>query len=172
MSDSGVSLRLEFRGLAAFQTTLDQLALASANRRPVLEAIGGRLLLSTQERFERQCDSEGKPWKPLALSTLMHRAGKNPWTQGGLRKGAVRKLSAAQILHRSGRLLGSISTRVHDGAVEVGTNTVYARIHQLGGDAGRGHKTHIPARPYLGINAADEAAIVAIVNRHIGRALM
>jgi len=32
---------------------------------------------------------------------------------------------------------------------QVGATTVYARIHELGGNAGRGHKTHLPPRPYL-----------------------
>ena len=31
----------------------------------------------------------------------------------------------------------------------VGSTVVYARIHELGGDTGRGHRTHLPARPYL-----------------------
>lgn len=34
-------------------------------------------------------------------------------------------------------------------ACRVGTNVKYARIHEFGGMAGRGHKTRIPARPYL-----------------------
>jgi phage gpG-like protein len=33
--------------------------------------------------------------------------------------------------------------------VQVGATTVYARIQELGGDAGRGHATHLPRRPYL-----------------------
>lgn len=32
---------------------------------------------------------------------------------------------------------------------KVGPTTVYARIQELGGTAGRGHTTHLPARPYL-----------------------
>jgi len=171
MTDPGVSLRLDVRGLPAVQGVLHQLALATAHRRPMLEQIGGRLLLSTHERFERQHDPDGKAWKPLALSTLMRRAGRNPWTKrGGLRKAALRRISGAQILIASGRLLQSISTRVTDHTVEVGSNKAYARIHQLGGEAGRGHKTKIPARPYLGLNRADETAIGGIVNRHLQRA--
>lgn len=33
--------------------------------------------------------------------------------------------------------------------VQVGATTVYARIQELGGDAGRNHATHLPPRPYL-----------------------
>ena len=34
-------------------------------------------------------------------------------------------------------------------SVTVGATTVYARIQELGGNAGRGHAAHLPARPYL-----------------------
>jgi phage gpG-like protein len=33
--------------------------------------------------------------------------------------------------------------------VQVGATTVYARIQELGGDAGRDHSAHLPPRPYL-----------------------
>lgn len=33
--------------------------------------------------------------------------------------------------------------------VQVGATTIYARIQELGGDAGRGHASHLPPRPYL-----------------------
>jgi hypothetical protein len=33
--------------------------------------------------------------------------------------------------------------------VETGPRIVYGRIQELGGDTGRGHATHLPARPYL-----------------------
>ena len=33
--------------------------------------------------------------------------------------------------------------------VTVGGSVVYARIHELGGQTGRGHKTRLPPRPYL-----------------------
>lgn len=35
------------------------------------------------------------------------------------------------------------------GHVQVGATAVYARIQELGGDAGRNHASHLPARPYL-----------------------
>ena len=38
-----------------------------------------------------------------------------------------------------------------DGSVIYGSNMEYARIHQEGGQAGRGKKVTIPARPYMGV---------------------
>jgi phage virion morphogenesis protein len=46
------------------------------------------------------------------------------------------------------------SSLTHNDSAEgtvFGSNMVYARIHQQGGQAGRGHKSLIPARPYMGI---------------------
>ena len=54
-----------------------------------------------------------------------------------------------QILLLRGNLAKSISRKVTNGSVVIGTNVKYARIHQLGGQAGRGHKAQMPARPYL-----------------------
>ncbi|MES8537205.1 phage virion morphogenesis protein, partial [Cutibacterium acnes] len=53
----------------------------------------------------------------------------------------------------------------------VGTNRVYARIHQLGGKAGRNRKVTIPARPFLGINADDRQMIGEILNDHLAMAV-
>jgi phage gpG-like protein len=54
----------------------------------------------------------------------------------------------------SGRLRESVRrTRVWSSGSQYGVNvaptTVYARIQELGGVAGRGHKTRLPPRPYV-----------------------
>ena len=52
-------------------------------------------------------------------------------------------------LQKSGQLAASLTT-------QVGSNKKYAAIHHLGGQAGRGHKTNLPARPYLPINGNNQ----------------
>jgi len=175
MSEAGVSLHFDARQLPQISEAMTQLALAAANRRPILAAIGERLVTSTKERFERQHDPEGRPWKPLAWLTLLKRAGgsrawdKRQSTRGAgvLTKRAEARIAGAQILINRGLLLGSITARIAGEGVEVGSNKVYARIHQLGGAAGRGHKVKIPARPYLGITDADKSEIGHIIHRHL-----
>jgi phage virion morphogenesis protein len=44
---------------------------------------------------------------------------------------------------------------------------VYARIHQLGGKAGRGHAVTLPARPYIGISEDDIKEARAIIRDHM-----
>lgn len=54
----------------------------------------------------------------------------------------------------SGALRGSVYpdppiTRGFRSSIKVGGRTVYARIQELGGWAGRNHASHLPPRPYL-----------------------
>lgn len=114
---------------------------------PALKAFGEHMLVETDKRFTGQHAPDGTPWKPLAPATLR-----------------VKKTS--KILQEQGRrggLRGTIAYHVSDKRkLAVGTNKVYGAIHQLGGQAGRGRKVTIPARPYLGIVDADLAEFVAI----------
>jgi len=55
-------------------------------------------------------------------------------------------------------------------SVTIGSRLKYAAIHQYGGQAGRGNKVTIPARPYIGINGQMRTDIVAIIQSHLGAA--
>lgn len=67
-------------------------------------------------------------------------------------------------------LYDSYSYNVLPGGVEIGSNSVYARIHHFGGEAGRaGHRIHIEARPVLGPNAADEEHLGKLVFAELHR---
>jgi len=54
-----------------------------------------------------------------------------------------------------GQLAASISRKYTENEAMVGTNLVYAAIHQFVGRAGRGGKAEIPARPYLKLTEED-----------------
>lgn len=65
------------------------------------------------------------------------RPGEPPWRISG-------RLSRSMHIERARRTgAGRWSGTVGPAGV------VYARIQELGGDAGRGHRSHLPARPYL-----------------------
>lgn len=122
-----------------------------ADMTPVMRAIAGTLMDQTEENFARQ----GRPaW--LGIQP-------NPRRQGG------------KILQDTGRLAASITPSHGPDFAQIGTNVVYARIHQLGGQTkphvirakrakalafgGIFRKSvnhpgsHIPARPFLPITA-------------------
>lgn len=153
---------------------------------PVFAEIGGYLETSVLRRFEREEGPGGEQWLPSARAQA----------RGGM------------TLTDTGRLRQSITHSAGPDEVTVGTNVMYAAIHQLGGDierearrqtlafdargrfearaasrARRGGATRIaiaeigestitiPARPFLGIDNADAAAITEIVADHLREAV-
>ncbi len=63
------------------------------------------------------------------------------------------------ILHDEGDLLETINHEVMIGSVDVGSERVYAAIHQFGGMVGRSHNSEIIARPYIGLSNDNESEI-------------
>lgn len=167
---AGFSIKLQVDD-AAVRQGLAELARRGRNLRPVMDAIGAALVSGTDKRFEDQRDPEGKPWAPLAASTLLRRAGKKAKLKsGGFSKRARERMANAKILLDQAMLVRSLTHRADDAAVAVGTNLVYGRIHQLGGVAGRGRATTITARPYLGASASDVQTIGGLLARHLAGA--
>lgn len=141
--------------------------MAAVKVQPVAKQVGEALVSSTIRRFGEQRDPDGKPWQPLAAATVAPRK-KDYGKRGRIKKRAEARLQGRKILIQTARLRNSISSKVSGTAVAVGTNVVYARIHQFGGKAGRGKKVTIPARPFLGISGADQAEIRRIVEAAVG----
>ena len=130
---------------AALNAVFERLAAVLANPAAAMDQIGRYLVASTLRRFERERAPDGSPWLKSARALA----------EGG------------HTLTDTGRLRGSIAHTVTDGgrAVEVGSNVLYAAIHQFGGRAGRGRRVTLPARPYLGIDDRDRDAIARILSR-------
>jgi phage virion morphogenesis protein len=110
-----------------------------------LDTIGGALVASTQQRFLDEQTPTGSGWD-----------GHSPATE-------AKRGEGADILRDHNHLFDSLDEKVAGSDVAIGTNMVYARIHQLGGQAGPGKKVTIPARPYLGISEADRTEIRAVI---------
>jgi phage virion morphogenesis protein len=111
--------------------------------------VGEHLLNSVKDNFENESAPDGTRWKTLSQVTRDKRSkkyGNAPVT----------------ILRASGDLMNSINMQASSDDARIGSSLIYAAIHQLGGDAGRGKKVTIPARPYLGLSTADEEEIFAI----------
>lgn len=153
---------------AALQRTLA----ATGNLSPVMKAIGERLLRSTEERFETETAPDGTAWQPLAPGSA--EAGfKNKKTpvKGLLSAAFSRYLAGRKILTLSGQLRGSIYSKPAKDQVAVGTGKIYGAIHQLGGQAGRGRKVTIPARPFLGVTDSDRSEILELLGDHVAQAM-
>ncbi|MGD9539088.1 MAG: phage virion morphogenesis protein [Alphaproteobacteria bacterium] len=188
-----VSVRIEVDD-AEVRQALQALQERGKSMRPLMRDIGSYMVTSTLDNFERQQSPDGKPWQLLAASTVIARLGgaKKVFTKkGSVRKPAMRRMGKLKILQLSGRLRQSITYRADRDEVLVGTNVIYARIHQFGGEAGRrlggrsrmtinglafpvgrtaGRRARIPARPFLGISERDRVAILDTMREYVAEA--
>jgi len=126
-------------------------------RRPLTE-IGEYLVSQTTERFREGRGPDGEPWPQS------RRAAEQTKVRDGV-------LVSGKTLVNFGHLRDSITYRAGPSSVEIGSNLVYAAIHQFGGRAGRGKRLTLPARPFLGINQEDEQEIGRILTDHLAEAL-
>ena len=101
------------------------------NRLPIAAGIAAELLSMSEDNFASES------W------------GSNSWEQS---KRATKE--NGKTLQKTGQLAASLTTQSSNDFARIGTNKVYAAIHHMGGQAGRGRKVNIPARPYLPINSS------------------
>ncbi len=120
-----------------------------SNMSPIMKAIGDRIVEQTKKRFESGGPSpQGRRWAKSKTP--------NPKR--------IRTLTV------TGHLRDSIRPQmIGNNGVAIGTNRVYAAIHQFGGPAGRGLKADIPARPYLGLSKKDSDEIIGMINEFVMR---
>lgn len=123
--------------LKEFQKRLNNLARDFNNPKEILNEIGILTKNKSEESFEKQASPFGEKWKANAKATLAQKKGNKILTQSGL-------------------LRTSLTYKLSNKSVTIGTNKEYAAIHQFGGKAGRNKKVTIPARPFLPINQREE----------------
>lgn len=156
----------------ALMRKLGALEKKASGLKPVLDNIGLYKVEETKVLFDKQQDPQGIKW--AALSSKYKSKKKHP-----------------KILTESHRLRESIIHAVRNGNLRIGTNVIYGAAHQFGIDkmvAVPAHRSlvkkafghalkfpvwanvrahsfnpHLPARPYLGWNAADKVEIRGIV---------
>ena len=112
---------------------LNTLLKNATNTRAMMRGIASELLSMAEDNFESESWG-GQRWKQSRRAA----------DEGG------------KTLQKSGQLAASLTTQVGSNYARIGSNKKYAAIHHLGGRAGRGHKTNLPARPYLPINGNNQ----------------
>lgn len=128
---------------------------ASADMTPLMDDIGALLVAGAVERIGQTNEApDGSPWPKSLRATL----------EGG------------PTLHDSGQLMRSINAQPEARSVMVGSNMIYAGVHQEGmtirprngkalvftlanGETAVVGSVTIPARPYLGISADEGTEI-------------
>jgi phage virion morphogenesis protein len=150
-----LGVRQELTGSEETLKVLGAVIARTDDKRGLFDNIGAGLVVSTQDRFEKESDPEGNPWPE------------------SLRK----KLMGGRTLTESSRLVSSITHEATDDMVAVGTNVIYAAIHQTGGTIkaktptglrfrapGNGgwvtkQSVEMPQRAFLGLDDEDEKMI-------------
>lgn len=90
------------------------------------------------------------------LAGMMRYAVAQNFKQGGRPEWLALKYRSGIPLNDTGALRQSIDELSDNDTALVGTNMVYAAIHQFGGWAGRNRKVYIPARPFLQLTNEDK----------------
>ena len=110
---SGILFKLSLKDMGAGQT-VKQLAENISKPQRILQEIGLVMLSSVQQNFIAQ----GRPvsWKPSQRAIIQH----------------------GQTLRDTGRLMNSITMKVYENHVRVGTNVIYAVIQHFGGEIKKG----------------------------------
>lgn len=166
MADISIRLHVDEMGaLQAIQGVEQRLT----HLTPVLEDIRERMIDSIQRNF----DAGGRPTAWPVSQRARQESGKT--------------------LIRTARLKNSLTGQVQSNRVTLGTNMLYARIHQFGGTIQipelrprnkkalrfmiggrevfarrvRAHAVHIPARPFLVIQEADEVYIRRVIQDYL-----
>ena len=164
------------------QSALSALAAKIDNLGPCLKEIGEDIAERATQRFATSTGPDGQRWKANAMATInAYVASKRGFGKRGInKKGQGLAMSKKPLIATSG-LSRSIRYQIINGGqgVEIGTNRFAdkipggATIHQFGGQAGRGKKTTIPARPFLPIKqngemySADQTMVVATINGYL-----
>jgi phage virion morphogenesis protein len=123
---------------------LERLAKGTQHTEPAMRAVAEDMLDAVKKNFLAQ--------------------GRPAWL--GLKRPGKRR-AGGMILQDTRQLANSIVTDHGDDFAKVGTNKVYAAIHQFGGMAGRGRKVKIEARPFLKLTADDEQRIEHTVGDYL-----
>lgn len=142
---SGVGLQWQMPDLPALQARLARLQ--HMDMRELLDGIGHEVETQTKRRItEEKTAPDGKAWPA--------------WSP----RYAATRHAGNSLLVDEGHLRDSITHNVASGGrtVDIGSNLVYARIHQFGGE-GAG-KPALPARPYLGLSAANRQDVHAVAS--------
>lgn len=138
---SGIELAVDLEGLADGQSVIASLGGVIPD---LMDGVGALVESQTRRRLsEEKTAPDGEPW-----------ALRSPGYAQSLRPGT-------SILIRSGGLLDSLAYEARGNEVSVGSDLIYAAIHQHGGTADMAPgPAAIPARPFLGLSDENERELL------------
>lgn len=149
---AGTQITITGSGFEGAQLALQQLHDKGQDLQPALNAIAEYLLGSTQDRISAGEAPDGTAFEPLSDFTL-----------------STKSQNQDKILIERGYLYNLVY-QVSSEQMQLGSNMVYAAMHQFGGKTAPNsmlpNKT-IPARPYLGLSKNDETETMATIGDYL-----
>jgi len=142
----GTSFKLDWGG---FDKMVGSATARVAQTQGAMAEVSEAMVSSTVERFETSTAPDGSKWKP----------SKRAEEEGG------------KTLDDTSALKSSVGYEASPSDVAWGSNKVYARIHQLGGETGRNKSVTIDQREYLGMSEEDIEENRSIIADHLIGAL-
>lgn len=159
--------RIETKGGAEIEARMGGLAAAFGDLEPLMDQFGVYLESATIERFDNESAPDGSAWEQSIRA----------------------REDSGKTLTDTGQLRASITSQAARDSVAVGSNKIYAGVHQFGatitakterglafflpGDLGfrRVMEVEIPARPFLGLSGEDETELLALSEDYAREAL-
>ncbi len=148
-----IGLQFDLSSVARLQERIARLA--NPDRKDLLEQLAGVAESQTRKRInEEQQSPDGEPWQAWSADYAATRHGGQSLLQG------------------EGNLVDSITSEIEGDEALIGSNLLYAAIHQHGGtpDMAPG-PAGIPAREYLGFSQDNLDEIEAVADRWLDRHL-
>lgn len=160
----------------------DRLAAGAEDMTDLMDLIGSVLINGARERIsDTNVSPDGVPWPPSLRVQVGAIAAAEDGEEVDIAKGG-------KTLHQSGALLNSITSAAAPQEVTVGSNLIYAGVHQAGatikaktakglhftlanGESVMVGAVTIPARPYLGISDEERASIEDVTAVHFDELL-
>ncbi|MDD4942734.1 MAG: phage virion morphogenesis protein [Rhodoferax sp.] len=162
------------------QNTLKALNARFANLRPVLQTIGEGVVERTKRRFETSTAPDGAKWQANSAATLAMLAGRLAGQKSKVKKDGSLNAAGQRAYANKKPLIGDsqdlrrqFTLAATANTLTVGNTMAYAAIQQFGGQAGRGRKVTIPARPFLPVHPdgtlypAEQAEIITALNAYL-----
>jgi len=152
---------------AAVSAALQRARQKTGNLAPLLKSIGEDLVESTKRRFGTATGPDGAQWadnRPATIRRYLGLSQGNTTKDGALSaRGEAVQGSKKPLTGESRMLKSQIFYRLNGNVLEVGSTVEYSAVQQFGAEKGslgpNAPWGDIPPRPFLGISAADRAAI-------------
>lgn len=148
-----IGLQFDLSSIGRLQERIARLG--NVDRQDLLEQLAGVAESQTRRRItEEQETPDGEPWQAWSADYAATRHGGQALLQG------------------EGNLVDSITSEIEGDEALIGSNLVYAAIHQFGGtpDMAPG-PAGIPAREYLGFSRDNLDEIEAVADRWLDKHL-